>query len=93
MSWARYSILLIVSSAKRLMKRIAVCIERSVATTGDVDVHQVTAILAETLAVEDDRAILLHGLAEYLAAAVNGTPVLLEAWTPAKPTAHHRAKH
>jgi hypothetical protein len=83
-----------VSAAKRLFKRIAVCIERGVADTGDVDVHQVRAILYEALAVETDRAAIMHALAEYLAAAVNGTPILLDAWNPARPTAHHhRAKH
>jgi hypothetical protein len=73
------------------MRRIAVCIERSVAETGDVDVHQVSAILSEVLAVEGDRAATLHGLAEYLAAAVNGTPIQLDAWTPARPS--QRARH
>lgn len=78
--------------AKRLIRRIANSVERHVADHGDVDLHEIADILSLALASESDRAALLLGLAEYLAAAVNGTPIQLDAWTPVR-AAMRRANH
>lgn len=79
-------------SAKRLLKRIVVCVERTVAQTGDADCHQIAGLIEQALANEADRADLILGLAEYLAAAVNGATIQLDAWTPTK-TLARRARH
>lgn len=79
-------------AAKNLLKRIALHVERSVSQTGDVDTHEIAEMLDQALANPDTRAALLLGLAEYIAAAINGAPIQLEAWAPAKQLPR-RARH
>ena len=78
--------------ARELLLRIESCNRGAIGKTGEFNLHAVADLLDRALEEPAGRQGLLLGLAEFIATAVDGSPIDIHKWVPLVPPQSGAAK-